>query len=186
MSRTILLQLFFVLILLTACSTKPTERIIAPFIFTDQHGQQFGTDNLVGKVWVANFVFTKCTTVCPPMTAEMAGLQTLFKEEGLEVELVSFSVDPIVDSPSVLTDYLSAYTTDDSNWHMLTGYPQLEIETFAREQFQTMVQKPTSSSQVIHGTTFYLLDKNGALINEYSYIDNSFAKEMMKDIKKLK
>ena len=56
---------------------------------------------------------------------------------------------------------------------------------FARDQFQTIVQKPSSSNQVIHGTNFYLIDQQGILINEYNYIDDSYVDEMMKDIKKI-
>lgn len=118
------------------------------------------------------------------MTVEMAQLQEKLHEEGIDMEFVSFTVDPLVDSPDVLKKYLQDFTEDDSNWHALTGYSQEAIETFAREQFQTMVQKPASSSQVIHGTNFYLIDKNGALVNEYNYISNSYVKEMIKDIKK--
>ena len=68
---------------------------------------------------------------------------------------------------------------------MLTGYTQKEIENFAREQFQTIVQKPDSSNQVIHGTNFYLVDDKGYIVNEYNYIDESYVDEMMQDIEKI-
>ena len=171
--------------LLSACGTHPKqEKSITPFTFTNQHGQPFGTDHLTETVWIVDFIFTNCKTVCPPMTVEMAKLQEQFKEEGIDAEFVSFTVDPTIDSPNVLKEYLTQFTDDDSNWHMLTGYSQDEIETFAREQFQTIVQKPSSSNQVIHGTYFYLIDKNGILVNEYSYINTSYSKELIKDIKK--
>ena len=67
----------------------------------------------------------------------------------------------------------------------MTGYTQEEIEVFAREQFQTIVQKPSTSNQVIHGTNFYLIDQQGSIVNEYNYVDTSYVKEMMKDIKKI-
>ncbi|MCZ2257854.1 SCO family protein [Sporosarcina sp. G11-34] len=173
------------LLFLSACGSHPQqEKTIVPFTFTDQHGQPFGTDNLTGTIWVTNFIFTNCTTVCPPMTIEMAKLQEQFHEKEIDAQFVSFTVDPSVDSPDVLNEYLQNFTDDDSNWHTLTGYSQETIETFAREQFQTMVQKPSSSNQVIHGTNFYLIDRNGTFVNEYNYIDNSYVEEMIKDIQK--
>lgn len=170
---------------LSACSSEPQNgKEIVPFSYTDQNGQPFGTDELAGKVWIADFVFTKCKTVCPPMTLEMADLQKKFEDEGIQAEFVSFTVDPTIDSPEALKSFILQFTDDDSNWHMLTGFSQEEIEVFAREQFQTIVQKPTTSNQVIHGTNFYLIDQQGSIVNEYNYVDASYVEEMMKDIKK--
>jgi protein SCO1/2 len=175
------------LFVLTACSgNQPPGKQIAPFSFTDQNGLSFGTDDLAGTVWVASFIFTSCETVCPPMMFEMASLQEIFKEKGIQVEFVSFTVDPEIDSPEVLEQYIQHFTDDETNWHMLSGYTQETIENLAREQFQTIVQKPDSSNQVIHGTNFYLVDDQGYLVNEYNYIDETYVEEMMKDIKKIR
>lgn len=173
-------------ILLSACGSEPqNSKKIVPFSYSDQNGQPFGTEELAGNVWIADFIFTKCKTVCSPMTNEMASLQKKIKEEGIQVEFVSFTVDPTIDSPKALKNYLLQFTDDESNWHALTGYTQEAIEVFAREQFQTIVQKPTTSNQVIHGTNFYLIDQHGRIVNEYNYVDASYVKELMKDIKKL-
>lgn len=174
------------MLLLSACDTKPsTSKKIASFSFTDQNGQPFGTDQLTGTIWIADFIFTECDTVCLPMTTEMAALQQLFKEEGLQVEFVSFTADPTVDSPEVLRDYIQQYTDDETNWRMLTGYSQKEIETFARDKFQTIIVKPTSSNQVLHGTNFYLIDPQGAIVKEYNYVNSSYADELIKEIRKI-
>ena len=110
-------------VLLSACNSAPQNgKQIVPFSYTDQNGQSFGTDKLTGKVWIADFVFTKCKTVCPPMTLEMADLQKKFEDEGIQVEFVSFTVDPTIDSPDVLKEYIHQFTDDETNWHILTGY----------------------------------------------------------------
>lgn len=181
------LSLFGVsLLLLTGCSDPySSDRKVTDFQFIDQHGDDYGTKQLEGKVWMADFIFTHCETVCPPMTIEMARLQQEFKEKELDVTFVSFSVDPELDTPSVLQNYLTQFTEDDSNWHLLTGFSQDEITTFAREQFQTIVQKPATSNQVIHGTNFYLVDKNGYIVREYNYADTTHMSEMAKDIERL-
>lgn len=174
------------LIFLSACSgNERTEKNITSFSFTNQEGQPFGMNELTGSIWIADFIFTKCKTVCLPMTAEMAFLQQKFDEEGIKVEFVSFTVDPTVDSPEILKSYVRDFTSDISNWHLLNGYSQEEIEIFAREQFKTIVQKPKSSNQVIHSTNFFLIDQQGVLINEYNYIDTTYVDDMIKDIKAL-
>lgn len=120
------------------------------------------------------------------MMMEMASLQQIFEEQGLKVEFVSFTVDPEVDSSEVLKQYIQQFTADESNWHMLTGYSQKEMEAFARDEFQTIVQKPDTSNQVIHGTNFYLVDDHGYLVNEYNYMDESYIDEMLEDIKNIR
>ncbi|KAB7704204.1 redoxin domain-containing protein [Bacillus aerolatus] len=172
--------------ILSACSlneTKPYE--MASFTFTNQNGKAFEIENLKGKVWMADFIFTSCDTVCPPMTANMAALQRKFKEEDIHIELVSISVDPTVDTPEKLKAYIGKFTEDESNWNMLTGYSQEEIEVFAREEFQTLIQKPTSSDQVIHSTNFYLINQNGEIVKEYSFTLGAHNDEIIKDVKQL-
>lgn len=174
------------LMLLMGCSVQqPPARQIAPFAFVDQHGEPFGSEDLLGSVWIANFIFTNCDTVCPLMIREMAALQQVLKEQGIQAELVSFTVDPEVDTPEVLQDYIRSFTDDQSNWHLLTGYTQEEIESFAREQFQTIVQKPKSSTQVIHGTNFYLVDGQGYIRGEYNFVDESYVQKLLEDIRKM-
>ncbi len=79
-------------------------------------------DNLKGKWWIADFIFTNWTTVCLPMTNNKSILQRKLKDNNLDVQLVSFSVDPDFDSPEVLKEYAEQYGVDFSNWSFLTGY----------------------------------------------------------------
>ena len=115
----------------------------------------------------------------------MAALQKEFKEQNIEVEFVSFTVDPEVDTAEVLQKYIRKFTDDESNWHLLSDYSQKKIETFAREQFQTIIQKPESSTQVIHGTNFYLIDDKGMLVKEYNYVNRAYKEEIVNDIQKI-
>jgi protein SCO1 len=159
---------------------------VEDFTYTDQEGQSFNKDDLKGKVWVADFVFTNCADVCPPMTANMAKLQEMMKEEGLkDVEIVSFSVDPEVDRPEVLKEYGQRFNADFKNWTFLTGYSQEEIETFARESFKTLVKKPQKGDQVIHGTDFYLVDQDGVMRKTYTGLKEVPFDQIIEDIKTL-
>src|SRR5690606_11784817 len=100
------LSLFFFLV---ACSGYPIEtnmsEEVADFEFTTQDNETLSSEDLEGKWWIADFIFTNCTTVCLPMTYNMSQLQTALKEENLDVNLVSFSVDPDYDTPEVLRKY---------------------------------------------------------------------------------
>lgn len=159
---------------------------IEDFSFTNHEGEAFGKKDLKDKVWVADFVFTNCADVCPPMTANMAKLQDMIKEEGLEdVEIVSFSVDPSVDSPEVLTEYGKQFNIDFANWSFLTGYTQEEIEKFALENFKTLVKKPETGDQVIHGTDFYLVDQEGNMRKYYTGLKEVPFEQIIEDIKAL-
>src|SRR5690625_543726 len=184
--RNIIYVFVICLFVLTSCNSayEQENNKVNSFSFIDQNNQPFGTDELLGSFWIASFIFTNCETVCPPMMFETAALQKKFAEEAIHVEFVSFTVDPTVDTPETLKNYIQQFTNDETNWHMLTGFSQEEIETFAREQFETIVQKPETSNQVIHSTNFYLVDDKGYLLNEYNYIEDSYVGEMMNEIKK--
>lgn len=176
------------ILFLTACGYEienPHNWEVQKFSYINQDGEEIALEDLKGKVWLASFIFTNCDTVCPPMTANMSKIQGLLNEEGIEnVEIVSFSVDPEVDSPEVLKEYAGKFDADFTNWHFLTGYSQEEIENFSRENFKTLVQKIKGEPQVGHGTSFYVVDKEGIIKQSYSGVDVPF-EQIIKDIKSL-
>lgn len=178
------------MLLLSACGQSGIKDALnwelADFTYTNQENKEFGLKDLEGKVWVADFIFTNCEDVCMPMTANMKKLQQLAEEEGIEnIEFVSFSVDPKVDTPEVLKDYGSQYSADFSNWHFLTGYEQEEIEKYAMDYFKTIVKKPQTGDQVIHGTDFYLVDQEGNVMKYYTGLAEIPFDEIIRDIKAL-
>ena len=180
----------FLLIVLSACGQSGIKDALnwelADFKYTNQDNKEFGLKDLEGKVWVADFIFTNCEDVCMPMTANMKKLQDLAEKEGIEnIEFVSFSVDPKVDTPEVLKEFASTYNADFSNWHFLTGYSQEEIEKYAMDYFKTIVKKPQTGDQVIHGTDFYLVDQNGNVMKYYTGLNEIPLEEIMNDIKAL-
>ena len=161
-------------LLLVGCSNykfKPTTNYeIDDFSHTNQRGEEIALDDLKGKPWLAMFMFSSCTTVCPPMTDNMRFLQERLEEEGVtEYNIVGFSVDPTVDTPDVLADYLYLFDVqDESKWHLLTGYDQTYIEQFALNNFRAVVQKIDGNDQVIHNTVFYLVDEKGVAVKNYA------------------
>ncbi len=159
---------------------------VEDFEFTNQNGEQVGLQDLKGKVWVSDFIFTNCDTVCLPMTSNMKKLQTMAEEEGIEnIQFVSFSVDPVNDTPDALKTFGDLYEVDYSGWHFLTGYEQKEIEEFALNSFKALVQKPKNEEQVIHDTKFYLVNKEGVIQKYYEGVTGVPYEEIIDDIKTL-
>ncbi|MFD1738381.1 SCO family protein [Bacillus salitolerans] len=183
----IFVVLVVVLTILSACGNSEQDvpsdaKVVQNFEYTNQEGQAYGLENLKDKVWIVDFVFTNCETVCPPMTANMAKIQEMAKNKGLSVEFISFSVDPELDKPEVLKQFGEQFQVDFTNWNFLTGYTQKEIETFAAENFGAHVQKPKSTDQVIHGTSFYMVDQDGYVVRKYSGLENTPYEQIINDI----
>lgn len=166
----LLFSLLFFSLLLSGCGQEikdPLNWEIEDFTFTNHENEQVGLADLKGEVWLADFVFTNCTTVCLPMMSNMTGLQAQLKEEGLDVKIVSFTADPAFDTPEVLKSYAENYGADLSSWHLLTGYSSEAIDQFAIKNFQTIARKPEGQDQAMHGTSFFLIDKNGVVKKLY-------------------
>src|SRR5690606_3323481 len=106
----------------SAEATLPELGKVGPFALTDQAGERVDNATLAGKPWVAAFMFTRCPTVCPRITAEMKKLQAAAKQKGVSLHWVSFSVDPEHDTPQVLRDYARTHGLDPGNWPLLTGH----------------------------------------------------------------
>lgn len=185
----LLLILVFVLVACTSGNSFKAELDykVSDFTYTDQNKKEVSLSDLEGKPWLAMFIFTTCTTVCPPMTANMVEIQKMFKEEGLEdYHIVGFSVDPTVDTPEKLTEYLSNYDLPDATkWSLLTGYTQADIEKFAVDSFKTLVKKTDGNDQVIHGTSFMLVDQKGTVVKSYSGVSDVPKDEMVVDMKSI-
>lgn len=123
----VLLSLALWLAACTRAEPLPVWGAVPAFALTDQQGQIVRDTDLAGKVWVAGFIYTKCTDICPGLTRRMAALQSELQRQGLlggQVELVSITVDPERDTPEVLADYAAAFGADPANWRFLTGDPE--------------------------------------------------------------
>ncbi|ASK63652.1 cytochrome c oxidase assembly protein [Virgibacillus phasianinus] len=181
--------LMFVLIL-SACGDKYEGDFsyeVQDFSFTNQDGEKVSKSSLEGKFWVADFVFTNCETVCPPMTANMAKLQDKLNEAELDdVQLVSFSVDPDRDTKSALKEFGKSHGASFDNWHFLTGYEFQTIKEFSIKSFKSALEKVKDSDQLMHGTSFFLVSPEGNAIKRYSGIKAAEMDKIVKDIKEMK
>jgi protein SCO1 len=178
------------LLVLSACGKgeiKDAKNWPVPdFTYTNQNNETFGLADLKGKVWIADFIYTACPDICPPMSFNMSKLQEMAKKEKIDnIEFVSFSIDPAVDKPEVLTEYSKLFNADLKNWHFLTGYEQKDIEAFAMEHFKTIVQKPSGEDYVMHQPYFYLINQEGKIQKLYNGNEEVPFEEIIDDIKTL-
>ncbi|UOQ44448.1 SCO family protein [Halobacillus salinarum] len=190
LNRFLLLTLLSALVLvMAACGKKELEDTldwkVGSFQATTQANNSFSTDEMKGKVWIADLIFTSCETVCPPMTRNMSQLQKKFKEEGLDVEFVSFSVDPKVDTPEKLKEFGKSHGASFKNWTYVTGYSQKDIQTFAKDTFHTLAEKIEGTDQVSHGSSFYLINKDNVVMKKYSGTQDVQYEQIIKDAKVL-
>ncbi len=164
----------------TSLSELAAQQQLPDFSLTDQSGASFALSDLHDKVWVADFIFTSCATICPPMTIQMASLQDEFTAE--EVHFVSFSVDPERDTPEVLFRYADDYGADGSRWTFLTGQKEA-IYQLAHEGFNLAAGH--RGSEILHSTRFVLVDQNQRVRGYYDSRSPGSLYQLRKDMKKL-
>ncbi len=162
---------------------------VPSFTYTNQEREPFGLRDLQGKVWLTDFIFTRCPNICPPMTANMLQIQKTLKQAGVEAEIVSFSVDPEFDQPEKLKEFANKYGVDLNSWHFVTGYSFEEMQKIVKETFKGAVSKQEGPSPDVpvlinHPSQFYLVDQNGKVVKFYDGLKPD-AKQIANDIKTL-
>ncbi|MED3801735.1 SCO family protein [Lysinibacillus xylanilyticus] len=177
--------------ILTACGSykfEPEMNIeVQDFSVTNQKNEKVRLNDIKGKPSLAMFIFTNCNSICPPMTYNMTEVQKALQDKGVEdYQIVAFSVDPQVDSPEVLTNYLKTYSVpDESKWQLLTGYDQKFIEQFAMKSFNSVVKNDPNSDQVIHMGSYYLVNADGIVVKDYSGTTDVPVETIVADMKAL-
>jgi len=139
----------------------PVLATLPAFDMTDQRGQPFGTRNLAGKVWVADFVFTSCQTMCPMLTQKMAEIAHRARHLGPDFHLVSFSVDPERDTPERLATYAARYGVDPHKWAFLTGTLG-DVQHAVVDGFKIGVDRHKTTDdfwEIVHGEHLVVVDR---------------------------
>ena len=157
----------------------PVYGQVASFTLKDQNGKVFSSKVLQGKVWIADFFFTTCSDICPLLSKNMAKLSRTF-EEVPGVKLVSFTVNPENDTPSVLKAYAAKLQKGKDNWYFLTG-DRSEIRHVALDIFKVgSVKEP-----VFHSSRFPLVDRNGLIRGYYDGTNQDDVNQLFKDVSQL-
>lgn len=136
------------------------KRKVPEFSFMNQDSVLVTNKDYLGKVYVVEFFFTTCPTICPIMTKNLLELQKTFKDDA-NFGVASFTINPRYDTPSVLKNYAKKYGIIDKDWHLLTG-DQEKIYTLAQEGFYIVANEVDDAPGGFeHSGMFALVDKNG-------------------------
>ncbi|MCH7589991.1 SCO family protein [PVC group bacterium] len=157
----------------------PILGAVLPFSLVNQHSKDIGLEDLLGYVWVADFIFTTCSGPCPILSEHMAQLHRSYQLDD-RVRLVSISVNPETDTPDVLLKYAGKYKADVQRWYFLTGDRE-EIHRLSYKGFKVgSVDEP-----VFHSTSMILVDESGQIRGYYDGTDQEKVRELFFDIAKL-
>ena len=168
---------------LDAAPVLPVLGQLPAYTLTSAQGDPFGSTDLQGHTYVANFFFTRCITICPRLTAAMARLDRRIADAGVAgVHLISISVDPTYDTPERLAEYARAHGIDPERWTLLTG-PEDEVENLVVGGFKTAIGEPISLGagliDIAHSAKIVLVDGSGTIRGYYSSdedgLDQAFA-----------
>ena len=158
---------------------------IAPFRLTNQNGKIITQRDYQDKIYVADFFFTTCPTICPKMTENMALIQARILDDS-QVKLLSFSVTPQIDSVAQLKRYAVEKEVNDQKWNLVTG-DKKEIYTLARKSFLAVKEDGDGGPcDMIHTENFILVDPEKRIRGFYDGTDIKAMEELLQDITTLK
>ena len=167
---------------------------VPDFSFTNQDGKTITNETYKGKVYIVEFFFTTCPSICPIMNENMVKIQDEFFGNP-KLGIASFSIDPSNDTPPVLKEYSKKYKITNPNWHLLTGDKD-EIYKLANEGFNLYVGEDSEVEGGFEHSGFFALidqdgnirsrkDENGNPIIYYNGLEDSGIQMIKEDIKKL-
>jgi len=149
---------------------------IPAFELLNQEGQPFGSAQLGEKIWIADFIFTKCPGPCPIISTRMGELQRPLEKS--DVHLVSFTVDPENDTPAVLREYARKLRAQPTRWDFLTG-PSTRIYSLSRDGFKLGVSD--DAGVPVHSTRVVLVDRHSDIRGYYDLLEADAVTKLLAD-----
>ncbi|HUM03172.1 MAG TPA: SCO family protein [Thermoanaerobaculia bacterium] len=145
----------------------PRLTAVPDFTTTSESGATVTKASLAGKVVIADFIFTTCQGICPGMTAKMKSLANRLRDEP-RIRFVSFTVDPVHDTPEVLARYGKEHGADPDRWSFLRTDTE-SLRRLCREGFRLAVEDagPGAKEPILHSTRFVLVDAGGTIRGYY-------------------
>jgi protein SCO1/2 len=150
---------------------------VPPFAFANVDGRSIDESALRGHVWIADFIFTRCQTMCPMTTARMNVLRRSIRST--EIRFVSFSIDPEHDTPAVLRAYAARWNADP-RWLLLSP-PVDKVTEFATAMNVPFERTAMPLEPIMHSTLFFLIDQRGRLRGEYGSLDDAAVRRLVAD-----
>ncbi|HKR54113.1 MAG TPA: SCO family protein [Chthoniobacterales bacterium] len=152
---------------------------LPPFQLTNQDGKPFGSSNLAGKIWIADFIYSTCPGPCPMISTRMSEMQKPLAKT--DVHFVSFTVDPDKDTPERLREYAGQLRAEPGRWDFLTG-PKSEIYNLSLNGFKLAAAARSSENpEPLHSTRMILVDRHGQIRGYYDAITADAITKLLAD-----
>jgi protein SCO1 len=160
---------------------------VPKFSFINQDSVEYHSGHTIGKPVVVEFFFTKCPSICPIITSQLSRLQSLLKHEGLmnEINILSHTVDPTNDQPSVMKNYASALGVDHANWQFVTGKAEDLYEQASKGYLVPAFPSDSAAGGFFHTDQLTLVDGNRHIRGYYDGTSTKEVDSLFLDIKKL-
>ncbi len=149
------------------------------FELVDQSGQLINNSSLQNKIFVAEFFFTSCPSICPKMQAEMLRFYEKYKDNP-EVLILAFTIDPARDSIAKLNDYAHKLNIESSIWHLLTGNKD-SIYALAEHFLVSATEDPDAPGGLVHSGNFILVDKQRRLRGYYDGVNEESVTKLLEE-----
>ena len=199
----------FLILLLTACNTNSGKKLpilgpkelstkmidgkqvsdtiyhtISDFEFVNQKGEKISQETFEGKVYVCDFIFTNCPTICPIMSNQMYQVQEAYADNA-DVMILSHTVDPERDSVDVLNNYAQNHKANSDKWHFVTGDKEDLYKMGLKNYMVSMDENDVAPGGFLHSAAFILVDKQRRVRGVYNGTDEEEVNQLIEDIKVL-
>lgn len=155
------------------------------FQYLNQDSILVKSSSMKGKVWIANFFFTSCPSICPPMISQMKRLNIITKDINSQLQYMSFSIDPTTDQPHILRDYIKINGIQANNWQFFTGNEakthRLGVDNFLVHAEATAM----APGGYAHSDGLVLVDREGYVRGIYHGTITEEVDQLNKDVRKL-
>ena len=158
---------------------------IASFNLTNQIGQVVNQNTTKNKIYIANFFFASCQSICPMMSNQLQEVQKAFLADD-SVLILSHSVNPLHDTVAVLNNYADTYGAKTNKWHLLTGNKKQIYDLAKTSYLVNAFEDDGSPEGFLHSELFLLIDKKARIRGMYDGTNTSEVKKLIEDVKLLK
>ncbi len=158
---------------------------IASFNLTNQIGQVVNQNTTKNKIYIANFFFASCQSICPMMSNQLQEVQKAFLADD-SVLILSHSVNPLHDTVAVLSNYADTYGAKTNKWHLLTGNKKQIYDLAKTSYLVNAFEDDGSPEGFLHSELFLLIDKKSRIRGMYDGTNTSEVKKLIEDVKLLK
>jgi protein SCO1 len=190
-------------LLLAACNSKKEEPLlpifgerevngtdtlyhtIAPFQFIDQDSVVVTNETFKGKIYIADFFFTSCRTICPIMKTQMLRVYDSLEHDP-DVLILSHTIDPEYDTVALLHDFANRLGVKSEKWHFVTGVKDSIYKIAQTSYFATAMEDKTEPDGFIHSGAFLLIDKQGRIRGKYDGTKEDDVNRLMEEVGRLK